>query len=103
MRKNDSTVTDMSIIQIPLWYFMWYDSYQFLAVLRYLSTHILYSSFRGLEQSFDYPSLSKVTEKDIGKLDQYLTTVKYDKAWTVFIFLGMYCTRSQPHDHNKNS
>ena len=34
--------------------------------------------------------------KDLGKIDQYFTTTKHNKALTVCIFPGMYCAREFP-------
>ena len=51
-----------------------------------------------LGQSYDCPSASEVTLKDMGQASQYLSTTKHNKAWTLSIFLGRHCnyTLGQP-------
>ena len=43
-----------------------------------------------LGQSYDCPSASEVTLKDMGKMCWHLTTIKHNKLWTVHILHGMY-------------
>ena len=43
-----------------------------------------------LGQSYDCPSASEVILNNMGKTNSYQTTTKHNKAWTVYIILGMY-------------
>ena len=45
-----------------------------------------------LGQSYDCPSASEVTLNDICEISHYQTATEHNKAWTVCIFRGMYCT-----------
>ena len=49
---------------------------------------------QALGQSYDCPSASEVTMKDMGKINQYLSPTKHNKTWTVLIIIGIYCTRN---------
>ena len=42
-----------------------------------------------LRQSTDWLSASKVTQKDMGKIDPYKITTKDNKAWTVWMDCGV--------------
>ena len=42
-----------------------------------------------LGQSYDCPSASEATLKDMGKINWYQTTSKHNKGWTMWIFPGI--------------
>ena len=44
-----------------------------------------------LGQSFDCPSVSEATLKNMGKIDLYQTTTKLDKVQNVHIITEMHC------------
>ena len=54
-----------------------------------------------LGQSYDCPSASEATLKDMTKLAQYPTTTKHNQAWTMYIILGMYCTQTQSPSYTR--
>ena len=46
-----------------------------------------------LGQSYNCPSASEVTLKDMGKTDKSQTTTKHNKAWILCMILGKYLIR----------
>ena len=68
---------------------LWSFCYQF-----FVDSCDQFISFRvtslALGQSYDCPSASEVTLKDMGK-NLYQTKTKHSKARTICIFLGVYC------------
>ena len=70
---------------LPWWY------HQLISIhMIYLPTFFKITSLP-LGQSYDCPSTSEVILKNMGKITQYLTTTKHNKARTVWIIHGMYC------------
>ena len=57
----------------------------FLFDLYDIFSHILQGCFTGTGQSYDCPSTSEATLKDMGKMDNYWNTAKRNKAWTMCI------------------
>ena len=45
-----------------------------------------------LLQSYDGPSVSEVTLRNMGKIDKYLITAKHYKARTLWLVVRLYCT-----------
>ena len=73
-------------------------SFRYGCIIEPLWKHMIYLlvSFRVASQalglSHDCPSAGDTTLNDMGKIDQYQTTTKHNKAQYVSIFLCLYCT-----------
>ena len=59
-----------------------------LTVLCNLFAHILEGWVTGTGQFWDYPHVSEVTLKDLGKISRYLTRNVSSKTWLICQFIG---------------
>ena len=62
-----------------------------------LFIHIFRVASLALGQSFDCPSASEATLKDMGKINQYQTTTERNKTQIVSIFLWIYCSLNKKY------